>query len=273
MAVEKMHLKERFPALGEKGADPFICVYTCQPLIHHTDRPVVLLCPGGGYRAISEREGEPVALRLLSWGYQVCVLSYSVEGYPFPAQLREVAAAMELLWENAGRWHIDRERIAIMGFSAGGHLAAHYTNQYDCPQVRQLFPDSKPVQASVLCYPVITAQEQYCHKGSFQQLTGHEYPLSREELSSLSCEQMVSERTPPTFLWHTRTDDTVPVINSLLYSKALAENGVSFSMHIYPEGPHGLATADEQTNRQLTSESRLAAQWMTELRHWLAITL
>ena len=107
--------------------------------------PAVLICPGGGYVMCSQRESEPVALNFLPEGYNVFVLTYSVAPHRFPTQLREVAAAMELIYANAAAWHCDTERVAIMGFSAGGHLAAHYSTCFDCPQVREIFPDSKNI--------------------------------------------------------------------------------------------------------------------------------
>ena len=226
--------------------------------------------PGGGYGFCSEREGEPIALHFLTEGFNVFVLTYSVSPNRFPTQLREVAAAMELIHANAETWHVDTNRIAILGFSAGGHLAAHYTNSYSCDEVRAVFPESKAVQASILCYPVILAAEGQSHPGSFRNLVGH-YPLSADEAAKFSCEQLVTENTPPTFLWHTTADSAVPVVNSLMYAKALAEQGVAFCMHIYPYGHHGLATVDEQTNGNLPAPYRLAADWLPQLKNWLKI--
>jgi acetyl esterase/lipase len=188
----------------------------------------------------------------------------------FPVQIREVAAAMELIYQNATNWNVDISRIAIMGFSAGGHLAAHYTNAYDCQEVRAVFPESKPVQASVLCYPVITSAEGLCHPGSFQKLVGH-FPLTQEENAKFSCDRLVTEKTPPTFLWHTFADKTVPVVNSLLYAQALSAHNVPFALHIYPYGHHGLATVDQQTNGSLSPAFRLAADWLPQLKQWLKV--
>jgi len=268
-----IHLKERFPLLGEEGRDPVLTTYLPYNLAEmnrqNQKRPAVLLCPGGGYRIVSQREAEPVALHLLPEGFNVFVLTYSVMPHTFPAQLREAAAAMELIYENADVWNVDTNRIAIMGFSAGGHLAAHYSNSYDCPEVREVFPESKGVQASILCYPVINASEEYCHKGSFQKLTGHLYPLSEEELQKFSCDKLVTEKTPPAFLWHTAADGSVPVANSLLYAQALARHKIPFGLHIYPAGKHGLATVDDQTNGELATEVQTAGAWLPALKQWL----
>lgn len=274
-----LNLKERFPFLGEDGRDPMLKVYL--PLnmreLDQEDirRPSVLLCPGGGYRIVSNREGEPVVMHLLAEGYNVFELKYSTYPNGFPIQLREVAAAMELISENAELWNTDPARVAIMGFSAGGHLAAHYTNSYDCPEVRAVFPDSKPVAASVLCYAVLSANEGYCHKASFERLSGHSLPLTREEHLRYSAEELVSERTPPTFLWHMEGDKTVPVISSLVYAQALAKHKVPFTLHIYPGGKHGASTCDEQSQPQemLRPQVRYAKGWIRLLQDWLKETL
>ncbi len=276
MRCERIHVKEFFPAMGNDDCDPFLDIYLPYNMVQMNrqdqKRPAILLCPGGGYHMVSEREWEPIALNLLPRGYNVFVLKYSVPGHTFPTQLREVAAAMELIHSHADEWNTDAGRIAIMGFSAGGHLACHYSNSYDCPEVREMFPESKPVQGAVLCYPVITADPRYRHAGSFRNLSGHQEPTAEDE-EKYSLHLKVTEKTPPTFLWHTREDELVPVMNSLLYAQALADNGVPFSMHIYPCGKHGLATVDSQTCGELSEQTKLAYRWMDELYKWLEITL
>jgi len=177
---------------------------------------------------------------------------------------------MEMIYENAALWHCEAEKTAIMGFSAGGHLAAHYCNRYDCPQVREVFADSKAVQAAVLGYPVITADPAYSHKGSFENLNGGAYP---ENTEFYSCEKMVTENTPPTFLWHCTADKTVSVKNSLLYADRLAHYGVPFQMHIYPGGKHGLGTADALTNLEIKPQWEDIKDWLPAMKKWLKRTL
>ena len=135
-----------------------------------------------------------------------------------------------------------------------------------------MFPESKPVQAALLCYPVITADPKHAHLGSFQNLLGKE-TLTQEEQLRYSCNKLVTAQTPPTFLWHTRRDQVVPVMNALLYGQALAEQDVSFAMHIYPEGVHGLATVDAVTNNELSPAAALAVDWLEAARKWLSFTL
>lgn len=235
-------------------------------------RPCLVICPGGAYGVCSDREAEPVAFHFLTQGYNVFVLRYSVAPHRFPVQLQEVAAAMEILWENAESWHCDTDRVAIMGFSAGGHLAAHYSNCYNSVAVRQAFPDSKPVRATVLCYPVISAEPGVAHLGSFQNLLGQEQ-LTQAQIDQFSCDRLITEKTPPAFLWHTVTDDVVPAVNSLRYATALAEQGIPFSLHIYPAGRHGLATVDAQTNDPLPEEVRYAADWLDAAQKWLRLIM
>lgn len=275
MKCERIHLKELFPKLGEGERDPFVDLYLPYNMVQMNRqdqlRPAILLCPGGGYGMVSEREWEPIVLHLLPMGYNVYVLKYSTK-CPFPTQLREVAAAMELIYSNAAQWNTDTDRIAIMGFSAGGHLACHYSNCYDCPEVRELFPESKGVKAAVLCYPVIACDSRYWHIGTFRNLSGHQEPTV-EDAEKYSLQLKVTDRTPPTFLWHTRTDELVPIMNSLLYAQALAEHNVPFALHVYPNGVHGLATVDAETCRAVDEKSKLAADWFNQLEKWLKITL
>ena len=276
MRYEVIHLNERFPALSQNGCDPTLTVYLPDNMIEmgrgDEKHPCMLICPGGGYHGVSPREGEPIAMHFLPQGYNVFVLRYSVAPNRFPTQLREVAAAMEAIYENAEEWHCDTNKIAILGFSAGGHLAAHYSNAYAWPEVREMFPESKAVNASVLCYPVITADPNHAHLGSFQNLLGKE-TLSPEEQARFSCEKMVTPQTPPTFLWHTCMDQLVSVMNPLLYGQALAENKVPFAVHIYPEGVHGLATVDHVTNGELSPAVVHAKDWLDAVHKWLSVTL
>lgn len=267
-----LHLKDAYPALAAGGCDPTLTLYLPCNLAEmnqqNRQRPNILLCPGGGYSYCSEREAEPIALKFLPAGYNVFVLNYSVKPHGFPTQLREVAAAVEMICGNAKQWNADPGRIAIMGFSAGGHLAAHYSTCYDCPEVRQMFPNSKPVQASVLCYPVISADSRYFHQGTCQVLSGHA-ELTPEDVEKYSCQLHVSEHTPPAFLWHTAADPAVPVMNSLLYAQALAAYKIPFALHIYPNGQHGLATVDEETCGALEPPVCHAGAWINEAIQWL----
>ena len=204
-----VELKELYPFLGEDGREPTLEVFVRHNLTEKHQqspyRPAILMIPGGGYHLVSRRESEPMALPFITAGYNVFVLKYSVAPHHDPAQIIEVAAASDVIRKNAEAWHVNTEKIAIMGFSAGGHLSAYYVNRYDCEAVRKYFPDSQGFPACVLGYPVITGDPAYTHEGSFKHLIGHENATAAE-LEAFSCNRMVTPRTPPTFIWSTRTD-------------------------------------------------------------------
>ena len=219
----------------------------------------------------SQREAEPVALQYLKEGYNAFVLWYTVAPKHFPHALREVAASVELIHRNAEAWNCDEGLVAILGFSAGGHLAALYSNAYDWPEVREVLPESKPVQASVLCYPVISADPAVAHMGSFECLLGH-LPLTTEETERFSCDRLVRDTTPPAFLWHTSEDNCVPVQNSLRYATALADHHVPFELHIFPYGYHGMSLCTRETlDGEITPGMQHAQRWVEESCRWLKL--
>ncbi len=277
MRILKINLKEKYQFLGEADRDPTITCYLPQNIIdmgrEKEKRPTMLVCPGGGYSNCSEREAEPIALKFLNWGFNVVVLRYSCAPHRYPVQLREVAAAFEEIYKNADEWNCDTTKIGIIGFSAGGHLTAHYSNAYNSDAVRKVFPDSKKPNFSVLCYPVISADESFAHKGSFVNLLG-EYPTC-SDVEKYSCDKLVTSDTPPTFIWHTTEDQVVPVKNSLVYATALANNKVPFSMHIYPYGVHGLSTCDTLTidPENINAKMLLAHAWLDDLKGWMDNTI
>lgn len=276
MRYEQIHLKEHYPFLGDEGRDPILSVYLVDELPEMQrqgqKRPGILICPGGGYHMVSGREGEPIALHMLPMGYHAFVIHYSVHPHSHPVHLREVAAAMDMIGKMQEQWLCDPDRVAIMGFSAGGHLAAHYSNRYNCPEVREVFPGSRKVKASVLCYPVIFSEEGDIQLSTFQGLTG-QTTLTQEQMLKYSVDLQVTAQTPPAFIWHTATDQIVPVDHSLRYARALAKYAVPFTLHIYPEGQHGLATVDDVTNGPLSGTVQQAAAWFDSLRLWLKDTL
>lgn len=276
MKYDILHLKDYFDFLGHDSCDPTLERYLPYNMTEmhreHQKRPCLVICPGGGYEFCSQRESEPIALPFLAEGFNAFVLTYSVAPHRFPTQLREVAAVLELIHRNAESWNCDPSRVAIIGFSAGGHLAAHYSTCYDCAEVRQVFPDSKPVQASILSYPVITADPRYAHMGSFIALTGHD-PLTPEDTARFCCDRQVTDHTPPAFIWHTSEDNGVPVMNSLLYAGALAKHHIPFALHVYPFGGHGLSTVDGQTCDFLDEKSSHTHDWMDAAKKWLKLVL
>lgn len=270
MIIKKLKLKDYFSFLGENGADPTLDIYLPDEVMDREDykRPCMLVCPGGGYSFCSPREAEPIALNFLPEGFNAFVLTYTCAPAKFPTQIREVAAAMEIIYQNAKEWRCDTDKISIIGFSAGGHLAGHYSTMFDCDEVREVFPESKAPNASVLCYPVISAKEGKCHQGSFKNLVGH-YPLTEDEMKRFSLEYCVKDNTPPAFLWHTASDAVVPVYSSLSYANALAEHKIPFELRVFPEGQHGVATCDVQTLDDQKKCYPYDRVWIKEAIDWL----
>lgn len=242
MHVNNINLYEYFGIpCPEYGRGELTCLYMETPdeLKTNRRRPAVLVIPGGGYAMVSDREAEPVALRFVNRGYATFVLRYGVKPAVFPTALREAALAMRYIRENADMFEIDK--VAAMGFSAGGHLCGTLGTMYDCPEVADIAPGAvlRP-DALGLCYPVSVAWGK-THSGSFEKVSGGDEKLAMR----LSIDKQVRPDMPPVYIWHTRDDQAVPVRNSLVLAQALEEAGVDFSVHICHSGKHGLATADD----------------------------
>lgn len=237
----------------------------------HRKRPVIVICPGGGYAMTSDREAEPIAMQYLAKGYHAVILRYSVETVRYPLALLQLAKTVALLREHAEEFHIDTDKIIVQGFSAGGHLAASlgvFWKKDFIAKTLKVKSDMVKPDGMILSYPVITSGE-FAHTGSFEYLLGEDYqdPDKRKEQS---LELQVSQDTPPTFLWHTVPDDCVPVENSLLFFNALRKFKIPVEMHLYPAGGHGLSLANEETSyedgrciqKECQSWIELACKWI-----------
>lgn len=232
-------------------------------------RPLILICPGGGYENISSREAEPVALKLLSLGFHAAVLTYSVAPAEFPVSLRQLGQAMVVIREKSVEYPIDPERIFVMGFSAGGHLAASLGAFWNHSLLEDLSTEATVLRPKglILCYPVISTGE-YRHASSFHKLLGN----ATEKAERVSIEKLVTPAFPATFIWHTVEDQVVPVQNTLLLVNQLVEKKIFCECHIYPKGPHGLSLGTEETasdagmyNRDIQDWPELAARWIKEV--------
>ncbi len=232
---------------GSHGFIPFLTAY-----IHEEDnavRPCMLVVPGGGYCVVSPTEGEIVARRFYEEGYNAFVCTYTTDismSIPLKDQpMKDISRAIRLLRKRAAEYSIDPGRVVICGFSAGGHLCAsvcvHHEDIGDSSEEYRMI--SNRPDAAVLSYPVISSGS-YAHEGSFAALLGAE--ATQEERDYMSLERHVNRHTPPCFLWHTATDETVPVENSLLFAKACRKAKVPFALHIFSEGQHGLSLANEE---------------------------
>lgn len=257
---------------GQKSGEATLSVYRLDPVSVSPDkkRPMVIVVPGGGYERCSDRESEPVAMKFLAMGCHACILDYSVSPNRFPVALRELALSIAIIRDHAREWHVDRESVLVCGFSAGGHLACSIGTFWNRPVsyegIGKRAEDVRP-NGLILCYPVIMAGE-YCHPGSFKALLGD---VSLPEVKqAVSLDRQVTDQMPPVFLWHTVTDDTVPVENSLLLASALQKNHVNFEMHIYPSGCHGLSLASEETAGDWKYMLEPGCQsWISLVKSWI----
>ncbi len=231
------------------------------------ERWAVIVCPGGGYQLLAPGEGEPVALAFLAAGVQAFVLDYSVEPARYPTALMELASAVAWVRAHGEEYGIRPDRVAVCGFSAGGHLAGCAANLWNHPVLAPLGLTAEEMRpdAAILCYPVITAEARDGHRLSFDRLVGAGEPVPPE----ISLEKAVGERTPPTFLWATVTDDTVPVENTMVYAAALRRAGVPFELHLYGDGPHAMGLATAESAWKAEYENPHAATWHGLCVEWL----
>lgn len=232
-------------------------------------RPVILICPGGAYRMTSDREAEAVALRFMSMGYHTAVLRYSVAPAVYPAALHQLARAVSILRKRSKEWFIDPSQIVVMGFSAGGHLAASlgtFWNKGEITKALDVKKEEIQPNGMILCYPVITSGE-YGHEESFRNLLGQRYEELKEQMS---LENQVDAETPKTFIWHTFEDKTVLPENSLSFVRAMVNQGVPVEYHLFPEGLHGIGLGNELTaNADGRGIVRACETWSSLCEKWL----
>ena len=196
----------------------------------------LIIFPGGGYGGLAEHEGKGYAEFFRNEGICCFVVSYRLgsQGFRHPAMLEDALSALFTIRKMADSVGMNPAKIGVMGSSAGGHLTAHSLVSYDSYKSSiSLRPDF-----GILCYPVIAMSGDYCHQGSRANLIGRN--PSEELIREVSCDELVTPHTPPCFLWHTYEDAGVPFENSLLFAAALRRNAVSFELHIYHKGRHGL---------------------------------
>ncbi|WP_321477442.1 alpha/beta hydrolase [uncultured Paludibaculum sp.] len=237
-------------ALGTEDVDkPSLTAY----LAPNANGAAVLVCPGGGYAHLSmEKEGSDIANWFNSFGVSAFVLKYRLgPRYHHPAMIDDARRGITIIRTRAKEFGVDPNKIGVMGFSAGGHLAATLSTH---------FRDGERPDFSMLVYPVISFTTRYTHSGSMFNLLGN--PPDPTLTWDLSNELKVTAQTPPTFLFHTSGDTTVPAENSILYYMALRSAGVPAELHIYQNGPHGVG---------LAKQDPVLSSWPGRLKDWMMV--
>lgn len=231
-------------------------------------RTAVLVIPGGGYHYLAAPEGKPVALWLQAHGVAAFVLSYRVAPYNYPVEMLDALRAMKLVRCTAADFGVSTNRIGVWGFSAGGHLASYLMTQWnkdigtaqDTIDAISARPDF-----GILSYPVVSMRPEYAHRGSHDSLLGTN-PTAEQE-SQLSSELHVQSDSPPAFIVATSDDGVVPVINSVMFYQAYAQQHLPVEMHLFEHGSHGMVLAEKLPGASVWPD--LLSTWMTQ-HHWMA---
>lgn len=212
----------------------------------------VIIFTGGGYSKRAPHEAEPYALEINRMGLCAFVVDYSIAPDRFPAPFEDGVAALRHVREIAGEYQINPKKIAVMGSSAGGHLASLLSTLCDkCDRPN----------AQILCYPVTDIDS---HRDSYDNLLGSQIDMYKSVTPTL----LADENTPSAFIWHTSSDDCVDVKGTYRYAARLSELGVPVEMHIYPVGGHGLGLANGLYNR---ATEVYVQKWIDDLEHWLKL--
>lgn len=245
--------------------------FTDEPVIDYypaktkRTKAAVVVFPGGGYATRAPHEGKGYAEYLNTLGLDAFVVQYRVAPHHFPLPLLDARRALRYVRFHAEKFGVDKDRLAVMGSSAGGHLAA-FVSTYREPLgaewegLDEIDKENFLPNATILCYPVVHLSDlAVTHVGSCVNLLG--LPQI-EKAANFDPVYLVDEHTPPAFVWHTSDDGAVNVKNSLLYGCALRDHGVLFEMHIFPHGQHGLGLAPDAPH---------VAQWTSLLVNWLKV--
>lgn len=233
-------------------------------------RPAVVICPGGGYTHWGERETEPMAMRFMALGFNAFVVWYRFAPYRFPAPQHDLAVTMAHIRAHAEEWHTDPNRIAVMGFSAGGHLAGSLGVMWQREDMWQeigLTPEQVKPNAMVLGYAVL-GDGDIAETSSYTYLTGSEDPAVHSKVAVIP---NVTEKCPPTFLWQTFDDNVVKIENTLYMGAALAKYQIPCEIHVYPHGPHGSGLCNEQCSGRVNPIYNVPynAEWPEKAAHFL----
>ena len=267
MNVNKFELWGAVPGMCEEV--PTITAYEPE----NKTRDCAVLCfAGGAYNGRGDHEGDAYASFFAENGIAAFVVDYRVNPHRFPAPLQDARRAVQWVRYHAGQYGVDKNKIAIIGSSAGGHLAAltsTYFGDIDCGQPDEIGKEDFIPNGQILCYPVIRLLGRGdAHVGTGEMLLGDKLGRLAEDVEP---DRIVSDRTPPAFIWHTAADEAVPFRGSLLYAKSLHAHGIDVELHVFPHGPHGSALCVERPGEP--RELAHTAQWKRLMLNWLDYTL
>lgn len=262
MTYKKIFLKENDPEV-------YLEAYIADAVGQRRNKALLVL-PGGGYGSVcSDREGEPIALAFLPYGYNAFVLHYTVgRKAPYPTQLREVALAIGHIKDHAYDYHIDPSKVFGVGFSAGGHLVASAGVFWKRPEVTEGLdmPEGYHRLAGIMpIYPVINSDG---HNESFRNLLCDDHP-AQADMDYLAVDKYVDSDSAPAFIVHTADDQVVDARNSLALAMAYADAKVSYELHIFPHAPHGVALGNAVTDCGSPDwNDPMIAKWVEMAAYW-----
>ncbi|UCS94915.1 alpha/beta hydrolase [Echinicola marina] len=248
----------------ERVAVPQITVY--RPQKTASNGKAILICPGGGYGIIAiQHEGHQIARWYSDRGYTAAVLKYRLpeedllnESWEVP--LMDAEEGIRFLRKRAKKWHYDSDKIGVLGFSAGGHLASSVSVHNHAAEGKE--PSSRP-DFSVLIYPVISMDTSVTHQGSRRNLLGEK--LNTDLENYFSNETQINHTTPPAFLVHSWDDTAVPPENSIRYAKALNQKGIKCELHLFEKGGHGYGRGNIESHGNASTWLEMSDQWISDL--------